>query len=794
MSRFSRIATATTVSLIGSLLLVPGAVAAGHTVSTNIPLTCKATPNKFADPQDFSTGEDGVSVDITTPDTVSVGEEFAVKLEIRPVQINVGGLSFGAKIESVSRIKLDVAIPAGLTYLDSSLDNSNANLAGFTVKRINESGTEDPNGRILRIASADNATVGNGPNASGTTAGGVTHVVKNDKLNMKFPVVELKFRAEASGAAGLGVRTTGNAGNYGADENFLTMLAKINAPFVGTLWAPTQCTPRENKDAALAPQASALATVRVVDSGPATETGLTVTAADATAGLPSPVTAQVSPVEATGTVSFASGNTTVEATVKNGTATADLTFPSVGAHELRTTFTPDKAYLFAPSSSTTQVQVKGQDAQFTFSAPGTARADSILAVRATTNTAATGSVTFQLGDGDPVTVPVKNGRTSASLTVPSTPGQSELTATFTPAEGSLFAGAEKRTDITVSSDASTVLTLEGPQGTVRPGEKVTVTAGLQPAAETTVADGTVVFSTDGRTVAVPVTANSAAFTFVPDREGSFTISARYTPADASQTPATADVTVTAASTPTSLELNVPDRVLPFEETVLGVSVTPAADGTLTATHGGRSTTVPVTAGTAVLPMIFTRSGAQQITLNFVPSDDSPTQATTRSFDIKVAEFTFESATVAIEADPTVAAGTPLPLAVTVNPDRGTTRAVSGPLSFAVDGETLVGTDGEPVTMPVSNGTATVRLTFAHGGERTVTVTFTGDGGVTATGTHTVTVTGGKQAPGGSSDIGISSGTNTGSAGTNPFASLVALLAPLWTWLNNIFIKLLGGSS
>ncbi|MBI9001717.1 Ig-like domain-containing protein [Corynebacterium sp. CCM 9185] len=794
MSRFSRIATATTVSLVGSLLLVPGAVAADHTVSTNIPLTCKATPNKFADPQDFSTGDDGVSVDITTPDTVGVGEDFTVRLAIRPVQINVGGLSFGAKIENVSRIKLDVAIPEGLTYLDSSLDNSAANLDGFTVKRINESGNDDPNGGLLRITSTDNATVGNGPNTSGTTAGGVTHVVRNDKLNMKFPVVELKFRAESLGAAALGVRTAGNAGNYGADENFLTMLAKITAPFVGTLWAPTQCTPRADKDAPLAQQASALATVRVVDSGPATETGLIVTAADATAGVPSAITAQVSPVEATGTVAFTSGDTTVKATVKNGSAAAELIFPSVGTHELHTTFTPDKAYLFTPSTSTTQVQVKGQDALFVVAAPGTARANSMLAVRATTNAAATGTVTFRLGDGDPIVVPVKNGRTSASLTVPSAPGQSELTATFTPAEGSLFAGAEERTTITVSSSTSTVLTLEGPQNTVRPGEEVTVRAELQPTADSTVADGTVVFSTDGKTVTVPVSDNSAAFTFVPDREGSFSISAKYTPVDASQTPATADITVTAASTSTSLALNVPEQVLPFEAATFGVTVSPAADGTLTATHGGRSTTVPVTAGTAVLPMTFARSGAQQVTLSFVPAGDSPARATTRSFDVEVTAVTFESATVAIAAESSVTAGTPLPLAITVNPDQGTTRAVSGSLSFFVDGEPLVGTDGESVTMPVSGGQAAVNLTFAHGGERTVTVTFTGDNGVTASGTHTVTVTGGKQAPGGSSDIGISSGTHTDSAGTNPFASLLALLTPLWTWLNNIFTKFLGGSS
>ncbi|MCK7661084.1 Ig-like domain repeat protein [Corynebacterium sp. CCM 8835] len=794
MSRFSRIATATTVCLVGSLLLVPGAAAAEHTVSTNIPLTCKATPSKFADPQDFSTGDDGVSVDITAPETVGVGEHFTVELAIKPVQINVGGLSYGARIESVSRIKLDLAIPAGLTYVDSSLDSNGSNLAGFAVKRINESGTEDPNGGLLRITSADNATVGNGPNTSGTAAGGVTHIVQNDRLNMKLPVVALKFRSETPGSADLGVRTGGNAANYGADENFLTMLAKIKAPFVGTLWAPTRCTPRQDKDAALAPQASALASVQVVDNGPAAETGLTVSAPDATAGVPSTVTARVNPPDAAGTVRFSSGDTTVEATVNDGTATAELTFPSIGVHELRTAFTPAKAHLFAPSTSTTQVQVAGRDSQFAVTAPDTARADSTVAVRATTNATATGTVTFRLGDSDPVTVPLNNGRTSASLPVPSTPGAAELTATYAPAEGSLFAGAEKRTEITVSSTSYTVLTLEGPQDTVRPGEEVTVTAELQPVVDTTAADGTVVFNADGRTVTVPVTDNTATFTFVPDREGSFTVSARYIPADASQTPATADTTVTAGATSTSLALTPPERVRPFEEATFGVTVSPAADGTLTATHGGRTTTVPVTAGTAALPMTFARGGTQQVTLRFTPAEGSSAQPATRPFDVEVTASSYESVTVGIEAAATVAADTPLPLAITVTPDNGDIREVSGSLSFSVDGEPLIDSDGKAVTMPVSGGRAAVDLTFARGGDRTVTVTFTGDNGVTATGTHTVTVTGGEQEAGGSSDTSISSGTQTGTEENSPFAALLALLAPLWTWLINLFTGFSGGSS
>ncbi|MEZ2189971.1 Ig-like domain-containing protein [Corynebacterium sp. CCM 9204] len=798
MPRIPHLATVTTVSLVGSLLLAPGAFAAESTTTTTIPLTCQAIPKtSLAGAQDFSTGAEGVTVDIIAPESVDIGEDFTAQISIRPVQINVSGLPAGATINELSRIKLDVAIPDGLTYLDNSLDTSDSNLTGLQIKRINERGREDENGRFLRVTSADNATIGNGPNASTDASGGVKHVVKNGKIDMRFPVVTLRFRAEQAGTVPLGVRTAGAAQNYGSDENFLTMLAKINVPvpFVGgTFWAPTRCTPRENKDAAIAPQASALATVRVVDSGPAVDTGLAVSASEATAGIPTTVTAQVTPEQANGTVTFAIGGSTVQAPVANGTATAELTFPSVGTHELTTTFTPGKPRRFNPSTSTTRVQVQGQDSKLSIVAPDAARADTSITVAATVDPTASGTIAFRFDDNDAVTVPVKNGRASTSLTVPTTPGENELIATFTPAEGSLFAEAEIRSNITITDATYTVLTLEGPESTVRPGEQTTIIAKLQPVDGTTTATGTVTFTVDGTSRKVEVSDNTATFTFTPDRADSFTIAAAFAPGDDTQTAATSEFTLTAAATESSFALEAPDLVRPFEEASFGVTVTPAADGTLTATHEGRSTSVPVTAGTATLPLTFTRSGTQPVSLSFTPAEGSSTKGVTQSITVEVTTVNFESASVGIEAPSTIEADTPLPLTVTVTPDSGPAQAVSGSLSFTVDGEELVDGEGRAITMPVSGGKSTVNLTFVHGGERTVTVTFTGDNGVTATGTHTVTVTGGTQAPGGSSDITISSGSPTGEEGTNPFSALLALIAPFWAWLQSLFAKLFGGSS
>ena len=225
MSRRRYYSAATATILLGGLFAAPTATAADRTTSTPIPLTCQSVPSTLVGPQDFPAEEEGVTVDITAPETVTVGDEFETMVTIKPVDLSLDRLPSIATMKNVSRIKLDIAVPDGLTILEDSLDDSGSNLQGFVIKRIDANGNEDSNGRFLRIVSDDNATIGNGPNTSTDTPGGVRYDVTTRSIQMTFPVLTLKFRADTPGTSNFGIRSAGNASTYGQDENFLTMLA-----------------------------------------------------------------------------------------------------------------------------------------------------------------------------------------------------------------------------------------------------------------------------------------------------------------------------------------------------------------------------------------------------------------------------------------------------------------------------------------------------------------------------------------------------------------------------------------
>ncbi|MCK7637648.1 hypothetical protein [Corynebacterium pygosceleis] len=798
MPRIPSAVLATTVALTTSVLLIPGASAAEHTDTVNLPLTCQAAPKGY-DSQDFTTGEDGVTVTVTTPDDVRVGDEFTATIEIKPVDIRAKlskVYGFQPKLTETSRIKMDLAIPEGLSYVGGELDEKDANLKGFEFIRVNESGDADPEGRILRLVGADGATIGNGPNSSGDRSGGVSHAVRNDRINMRFPVLKITLRADEVGPAALGVRTADTAGEYAQDTNFLTMLAKVDAPFVGTVWAPTRCTPRVERSAALAPQATAITTVNVTAAVPAAETSLTFDTTEVEAGTATPVTVRLSPADAAGTVTFSGGGAEDTVDVVSGTATGTLTLPTVGDHEVTAVFTPENSRSHTPSRATTSISAVGRNPGMTATVPSSARANTPITVTASLDPDATGTVTFAIA-GASVDAPVTDGRATASIPVPEATGVQTLTADFVPTPGSLFTTASARGSVTVTDASFTLLSLSGPEDTVRPGESATITVTLQPVEDTTSAEGTVTLTADGISTTRTVVDNSATFEFTPDRAGTFPVEAAFTPSDDTQTPATATMTVKVTDiTAPTLSVEAPGTVHPFRETPFTVSVTPSTTGSLEATVEGRRTTVPVENGTATVPLTFTRTGTAPVTLTFTPSDPAAAAPVTDTIGVTVTDPAYASATLEVTAPETVAADTPLPLTVEVTPDTGTSADVTGTLTFTIDGDPVVDAAGAPVTMPVTRGRSAVNLSFTHGGEHTVGITFTGADDVHATATHTVTVTGGTQNPGaGSSGVALSQGSSAdGAGGTGIFAALLSLLTPLWTWLKGLFSFLPGGSS
>lgn len=298
MRKFTAFASAAAVAAAGFVVL-PMAIADEVTNTASTWLNCKATPStSLAGPQVFS-AED-VSVNVTAPTDVEIGEEFSTTYSIDPVSVAVPSLPMSARLESASRLKLDFALPEGVTFTGAEIDESDADLKGFRVLQVNEVGNVDPNGHILRLTSADNATIGNGPNSSKNTHGGIRYDITGSHIDLRFPVIQLKLRADTEGDKNFGVRTAGAAGNFGADENFLTMNAQTSSiAFTGRVWAPPQCSPRASETAPIDPRATQLATVKVNPKPAAADTSPELgEVTEALAGTPVPLTATVAPADA----------------------------------------------------------------------------------------------------------------------------------------------------------------------------------------------------------------------------------------------------------------------------------------------------------------------------------------------------------------------------------------------------------------------------------------------------------------------------------------------------------------
>lgn len=221
-------------------------------------ISCQATPSRIVGPQHV--GPEKAAFQLTAPNEVKTGEVFSLDLDLDPVAMDLP-LPMGT-FESASRLKLDFALPAGVSFVGADIDESAANIKGLSAFTVNEQGYPDPTGRILRFASADNQTIGNSPNSSKSSEGGVTYKAGQNKLDLRFPKVSAKFRATTPGEKAFGVRTAGKAGQYGQDENFLTLLGKVSA--LGTVWAPVQCAPLSDKAGPVDSAAASLLSVNAL--------------------------------------------------------------------------------------------------------------------------------------------------------------------------------------------------------------------------------------------------------------------------------------------------------------------------------------------------------------------------------------------------------------------------------------------------------------------------------------------------------------------------------------------------
>ncbi|MFD4180930.1 Ig-like domain repeat protein, partial [Rhodococcus sp. NPDC058514] len=286
---------------LAGITMLAGVPAAAAPVTTNFKASCLATPSAVAGPQ-TQTDDAGVTVD--APETVNAGAEFDVT--IRPSTISFPNSTSGASVTSVSRIKIDVAMPENVEFLGAEVvPGTSSGLSGVApnVLRVNEAGNVDANGTVLRL-SGNNEVIGNGPNSSKSSVAGIVAAAAGGaETTFQLPTVKARLKAGPSGSVELKLRTAGEAGQWGKDKNFMTFLPRASAALGIIAWAPTQCTPRDSASAPLNAGAGPLSATQITEADK--QTTVTVNGPGAVKnGDEVTLTANVDPAANGGTVQF----------------------------------------------------------------------------------------------------------------------------------------------------------------------------------------------------------------------------------------------------------------------------------------------------------------------------------------------------------------------------------------------------------------------------------------------------------------------------------------------------------
>lgn len=765
--------------LVAGIATVPSATAQQTTTtSTTFQTTCRVNAPSVAGmggPMDM-TPQNPVNINVTAPETVNIGDTYQVQFRIDPINISLDALPSAVSLQRASRLKLDLARPYGTELVSASITGGNLDVSQARVLTVNESGQVDPNGTVYRLTDIGHNTIGNGPNSSTTSHGGLgMNLSGATALDMQFPTVTLTLRATRAGQADIGVRTAGAAGSYGNDANFLTLLASATVPLFGTQWVPTRCSPRATATAGIDQRAVRMNSTTILGI----PTTTTLSGPD-TAHLRQPVdfTATVSPNIA-GEVTFVSGSqrVTVPVDTATGTATASLTFNSQPEGPVTATFYPANAQ-YSTSTASRAVTVEAIPTTMTLQAPATTNARTRTPVTAVLPADARGTVTFTAGGVERTATVGTTGTAATSFTFAEL-GDATITAVYTPSSTSPYAPATAERTLTVLPSVDTTLVLSGLDEAAYVADPVRLEATVGAAENTTDTSGTVEFVAGTQRVTAPVVDGKAVADVTFSRPGPVQVTATYLPATGSgQTRATDSGTLEVLdAVATSAELVGPAQARPSTPTPYTIVMAPTgASGTATVRIDGRvvATDVPVVEGEAAVQLTFPPSAVadRAVTIEFTPADPRIHQPSESTVTVRVAAEAVDEDTLRMAVTgPTgpVDAGTPARFHVAVTPlDPETSPdALDGYLTVMSNGEPVL-RDGRPLQVPVADGVADLTLAWTTGFPREKVLTFTyhsPDGTARVDETVTVTVIG----PGGDDDVIVDP-----PAGGGPLGSLGSL--------------------
>lgn len=542
--RTRRLAAPVGIGAVVGVTLLGGVPAQAAPVTTTFGTACLATPStSLAGPEAQS--QPG-SVVVDAPARVNAGEEFEVTFQ--PGTISFPGSASIATISNVSRIKVDVDLPANATYLGAEIvPGTSVGLSGTppNILRVNENGVVDAAGTILRL-SGNNQVIGNSPTSSASSEGGIV-VAKTGKnvdgssnadgyTQFQLPKVKARLKAGDSGTIDMKVRTGGNAGKWNDDKNFLTFVPKASAAFVGTVWAPTRCSPRDAADAnaPLNNGAGPLASIQVTQADKATTTTVVGPAA-AKNGTPITLTANVAPAVDGGTVQFKDGGTPLgdPVTVAGGSASISPIFSTDGDHSVTAEFTGTTGFL--ASASAAKVVKVTTDAppdvvtSTTVTAPANAKVGQDVNLTAKVDPAGSGgTVNFVVDDGAPVPGMVGTDGIAVAPYTFTTAGTHKVVAKFAGTTG-FTPSVSRAFPVSVTApapaDVDTTTTLAA-VGTAQKNVPVVLKATVDPAN----AKGTVQFKIGDALIGGPVDVvdgvATLSTTFV--NSGTFNVTAEFT--------------------------------------------------------------------------------------------------------------------------------------------------------------------------------------------------------------------------------------------------------------------------
>ncbi|GAA4485859.1 hypothetical protein GCM10023094_41380 [Rhodococcus olei] len=258
--------------LAGTMLLGSPAFAADTTVDFQNACHARAIlPQDISNPFGFT---------IDAPEAAAVGQEVSYTLQ--PAPGSLPDKESIATTTDLQRLKLDIDVPANAELVTAELLAGTGKGLGGTapsVTRIDADGNPDQAGQYLRI-SGGNETVGNGPNSSADTAGGISvpktktdlagNPTADGSTQFQLPAVRVTVKPVAEGVITPRVRTAGDAGTYDNEANYYTFLARAQA-FGSNFNAPSFCIPKDGtkpaSDTPFNAGGKALATITVGKGG-----------------------------------------------------------------------------------------------------------------------------------------------------------------------------------------------------------------------------------------------------------------------------------------------------------------------------------------------------------------------------------------------------------------------------------------------------------------------------------------------------------------------------------------------